>query len=78
MISAADTALSKCHFAAGSQGVPSCPYPEVASVSIRPTREEFGVRIEVNVFVDGSGTVHVTGGFQTEVLAILATGANRS
>jgi Xaa-Pro aminopeptidase len=35
--------------------------------------EEFGVRSEINVFVDGSGTVHVTGGLQTEVLAILGT-----
>jgi Xaa-Pro aminopeptidase len=33
--------------------------------------EEFGVRSEINVFVDGSGTVHVTGGLQTEVLPIL-------
>jgi hypothetical protein len=38
--------------------------------------EEFGVRSEINVFVDGSGTVHLTGGLQTEVLAILATGGN--
>ena len=29
---------------------------------------EFGVRSEVNVYVDGAGTVHVTGGDpQTEV-----------
>jgi Xaa-Pro aminopeptidase len=33
--------------------------------------DDFGVRSEVNVFVDGSGTVHVTGGLQTQVLAIL-------
>jgi Xaa-Pro aminopeptidase len=34
--------------------------------------EDFGVRSEVNVFIDGGGTVHVTGGLQTEVLPILA------
>jgi Xaa-Pro aminopeptidase len=33
--------------------------------------EEFGVRSEVNVFVDGEGKVHVTGGLQTEVLPVL-------
>jgi Xaa-Pro dipeptidase len=33
--------------------------------------EEFGVRSEINVFVDGGGTVHVTGGLQTDVLPIL-------
>ena len=33
--------------------------------------EDFGVRSEVNVFVDGEGKVHVTGGLQTEVLPIL-------
>ncbi len=34
---------------------------------------EFGVRSEVNVFVDANGEIHVTGGdLQTEVLAILA------
>ncbi len=33
---------------------------------------EFGVRSEVNVYVDGDGEVHVTGGLQTEVLPILA------
>jgi Xaa-Pro dipeptidase len=33
---------------------------------------EFGVRLEVDVFVDGDGEVHVTGGPQTEVLPILA------
>ncbi|GAB4155387.1 MAG: M24 family metallopeptidase [Planctomycetaceae bacterium] len=33
---------------------------------------EFGVRSEVNVFVDGAGEVHVTGGeLQTEVIPIL-------
>jgi Xaa-Pro aminopeptidase len=31
----------------------------------------FGVRLEVNVFVDGESKVHVTGGVQTEVLPIL-------
>ncbi len=35
---------------------------------------EFGVRSEVNVFVDGGGRVHVTGGLQTEVVAVLAPG----
>ena len=35
--------------------------------------DEFGVRSEINVFVDGAGTVHVTGGLQTEVLPILGT-----
>jgi Xaa-Pro aminopeptidase len=34
--------------------------------------DDFGVRSEVNVFVDAAGTVHVTGGLQNEVLAILA------
>jgi Xaa-Pro dipeptidase len=35
--------------------------------------KEFGVRSEVNVFVDGKGQVHVTGGEpQTEVTALLA------
>jgi len=34
---------------------------------------EFGARSEVDVFVDWSGNVHVTGGpLQTEVLPILA------
>jgi Xaa-Pro aminopeptidase len=33
--------------------------------------EEFGVRSEVNVFVDGDGGVHVTGGLQTKILPIL-------
>lgn len=32
--------------------------------------ESFGVRSEVNVFVDAEGKVHVTGGLQTEVLPI--------
>lgn len=31
----------------------------------------FGVRSEVNVFVDGASQVHVTGGLQREVMAIL-------
>jgi Xaa-Pro aminopeptidase len=35
---------------------------------------EFGVRSEVNVFIDASGTVHVTGGLQTKVVPILAAG----
>ncbi len=35
---------------------------------------EFGVRSEVNVFIDGGGQVHVTGGLQTEVVPILAKG----
>jgi Xaa-Pro dipeptidase len=33
--------------------------------------EEFGIRSEVNVFVDGTGSVHVTGGLQTHVVPIL-------
>ena len=33
--------------------------------------DEFGVRSEVNVFVDARREVHVTGGLQTEVLPIL-------
>jgi Xaa-Pro aminopeptidase len=33
---------------------------------------EFGVRLEVDVFVDKNGQVHVTGGIQEEVLPILA------
>ena len=32
---------------------------------------EFGVRSEVDVFIDGDGRVHVTGGLQTEVVPIL-------
>jgi hypothetical protein len=36
-------------------------------------REDFGVRSEVNVFIDGDGQVHVTGGpAQEKVVAILA------
>ena len=34
--------------------------------------DEFGMRSEVNVFIDGEGNVHVTGGLQKSVLAILA------
>ena len=34
--------------------------------------DDFGVRSEVNVFVDGSGQVHVTGGLQARVVPILA------
>ena len=33
--------------------------------------DDFGVRSEVNVYIDGLGQVHVTGGLQTEVLALL-------
>jgi Xaa-Pro aminopeptidase len=33
--------------------------------------DDFGVRSEVNVFVDASGTVHVTGGLQDRVVPIL-------
>ncbi|HEX8203817.1 MAG TPA: M24 family metallopeptidase, partial [Isosphaeraceae bacterium] len=33
---------------------------------------EFGVRSEVNVFIDPAGSVHVTGGLQDRVLPILA------
>lgn len=33
---------------------------------------EFGVRCEVDVYIDGDGEVHVTGGPQSEVLPILA------
>jgi len=32
---------------------------------------EFGIRLENDVFVDGDGQVHVTGGIQTEVVPIL-------
>ncbi len=35
--------------------------------------DEFGVRSEVNVFVDAEGRVHVTGGLQTKVVPILAS-----
>jgi Xaa-Pro dipeptidase len=34
--------------------------------------EEFGVRSEINVFIDADGGVHVTGGLQASVLPILA------
>ncbi len=34
--------------------------------------DEFGVRSEVDVFIDGDGEVHVTGGVQDSVQAILA------
>ncbi len=34
--------------------------------------DEFGVRSEVNVYIGGDGTVHVTGDPQREVLAVLA------
>jgi Xaa-Pro aminopeptidase len=33
--------------------------------------DEFGVRSEINVYVDDKGQPHITGGLQTEVLAIL-------
>jgi Xaa-Pro aminopeptidase len=33
--------------------------------------DDFGIRSEVNVFVDAAGGVHVTGGLQSQVLAIL-------
>ena len=33
---------------------------------------EFGVRSEINVFVDAAGKVHVTGGLQQKVVPILA------
>ena len=37
---------------------------------------DFGVRSEVNVYIDGAGTVHVTGGpVQTAVVPILAAGS---
>jgi Xaa-Pro aminopeptidase len=35
-------------------------------------QDAFGVRSEINVYIDGDGEVHVTGGLQTEVLPILA------
>ena len=35
-------------------------------------QSEFGVRSEINVFVDGEGKVHVTGGLQNEVVPILS------
>jgi Xaa-Pro aminopeptidase len=34
--------------------------------------DDFGIRSEVNVFIDAGGGVHVTGGLQSHVLAILA------
>ena len=34
--------------------------------------DDFGVRSEVNVYVDETGSVHVTGGLQKTVLPILA------
>jgi Xaa-Pro aminopeptidase len=34
--------------------------------------DEFGVRSEVNVYIDGDGGVHVTGGLQKHVVPILA------
>ncbi len=34
-------------------------------------QKSFGIRSEVNVFIDADSQVHVTGGVQTEVLAIL-------
>ena len=40
--------------------------------------DEFGVRSEVNVFIDGDAEVHVTGGLQSKVLAILARGQQRA
>ena len=33
---------------------------------------DFGIRSEVNVFIDAAGEVHVTGGVQQEILALLA------
>ena len=35
---------------------------------------EFGIRSEINVFVDNESTVHITGGLQSEILPILAKG----
>ena len=34
-------------------------------------RDDFGIRSEINVFIDADSQVHVTGGVQKEVLAIL-------
>jgi len=34
--------------------------------------DEFGVRLEVNVYIDGDGKVHVTGGIQDAIVPILA------
>ena len=39
---------------------------------------EFGIRSEINVYVDESSQVHVTGGLQKEVVAVLAPGEPRS
>jgi Xaa-Pro aminopeptidase len=39
--------------------------------------DDFGIRSEINVFVDGTGQVHVTGGLQTKVLPILAESSTR-
>ncbi len=36
-----------------------------------PDLPDFGMRSEVNVYIDGAGHVHVTGGLQTEVVPIL-------
>ncbi len=33
--------------------------------------DDFGIRSEINVFVDGNSRVHVTGGLQSEILPIL-------
>ena len=33
--------------------------------------EEFGIRSEINVFIDTDAKVHVTGGIQTEVTPVL-------
>jgi Xaa-Pro dipeptidase len=37
--------------------------------------DDFGVRSEVNVFVDAAGQVHVTGGLQERVVPILTPAA---
>jgi Xaa-Pro aminopeptidase len=37
---------------------------------------DFGIRSEINVFIDAAGQVHVTGGLQQKVVAILATKAD--
>lgn len=34
--------------------------------------DEFGIRSEINVYIDADSKVHITGGLQTEVLPILA------
>ena len=36
-------------------------------------QDAFGIRSEINVFIDADSQVHVTGGIQKEVRAILAT-----